>query len=104
MELKSMKMSQKAKKDSMPSEVSEQEYPYGLCIRLDEDQISKLELPDLPKAGSGMMIVARADVRSVAITDNDDGKKRHLELQITDMSLKQEKEKQSATKVMYGEE
>lgn len=68
-------------------------YPWGLCLRLDEDSLKKLGLDgDLPQVGESMQFVAMAKVTSASIheSENPDGSKRqccNVELQITDMGV-----------------
>lgn len=64
-------------------------YPYGLCIRLEDDQIKKLKkfigdvLPDAETTGE---LTVTFYVKRAESTDTADGGKRKcLELQITDI-------------------
>ena len=68
-------------------------YPYGLCIRLQEDELEKLGLDgDLPSVGEMIHICAQARVTSVSESEREDsdGKKRKcccVELQICEMGV-----------------
>ena len=89
MKMVSMKMS-KAETEKMcaaPVELDTPEYPYGLCLKLEKDQIEKLGL-GTPKAGTKLVLHAEAEVKSVTVTDEKDGKGyKSVDLQITDMGL-----------------
>lgn len=63
------------------------EYPYGLCICLDNDMIEKLGLDDDVEAGDGIQFVAYAKVTSSSSNDTAAGTKRRVEIQITHMGL-----------------
>ncbi|MBF8258368.1 MAG: bbp20 [Actinobacteria bacterium] len=84
----SMKMSKKeTEKATEPIPSEGPEYPYGLCLNLEKEQIEKLGL-GTPKAGSTLMLHAMVEVKSITVTDEKDGKGyKSLSLQITDMAL-----------------
>ncbi len=99
-----MKMSPEEKKEyAEPTmAVDAPAYPWGLCVRLDEDAIAKLGIKKLPAAGEMMQLMARVEVRSVGLNDSKDGgENRNMELQITDMALGAD-EKPSKAKPIYG--
>jgi len=64
------------------------EYPYGLCLSLDDESLQKLGIDQLPDVGTVMHLVARVQVTSVSQYERTDGKNRDISLQITDMELK----------------
>jgi hypothetical protein len=90
MKMVNMKMSRKeTEKTAPPAGVATEgpEYPYGLCLNLEREQIDKLGL-GTPKAGSKMMLHAAVEVKSVTVTDEKGGKGyKSLSLQITDLAL-----------------
>lgn len=103
-ELKSMKVSpSEAKSMAEPSMVSEREYPYGLCLNLEEEALSKLGIDKLPAVDTEVMIMAKAKVCRASVRDDGNGKQRSMELQITDMALGQAVKEKSAEEVLYGE-
>lgn len=104
MEMANMKLSEKNQKDyAQPMAVSKPEYPYGLCICLDEETIAKLGITTLPKVGQAMTMQAKVEVRSVSESNSEDmGRQRRLELQITDMGLSNSKGKEDTAKAIYG--
>lgn len=63
------------------------EYPYGLCINLDEQQLAALGMKDLPKVGASITIEATANVTSVSENETQGGTRRSLSLQITELGL-----------------
>jgi hypothetical protein len=87
-----------AEKFSMPSAASPKGpvYPYGLCLRLDEECLDKLGIDgDLPSIGDMVHLIAMAEVTSARqekIRDADGNEKvcRCIELQITHLSAEDE--------------
>jgi hypothetical protein len=62
-------------------------YPWGLCLTLDEQQLKQLGITDLPKVDGTVTITAKADVTSVSENQTQDGPRRSVSLQITDLGL-----------------
>ena len=89
--LVSMKRSEKDKGDGMenaPVEAIAPDYPYGLCIHLDRDELKKVGMKELPKVGTEMPITAVAKVTRVsqsAVEGADE--EASIDLQITDLGL-----------------
>lgn len=80
-----------------------QEYPYGLCIRLDTESIEKLGLK-IPAIGDAFMVYALASVKYVSVSESvDAGSNKCLELQLTDLALTPYKGKTDHAKKLYGE-
>lgn len=105
MNLKSMKYSEEKMNEYRPTvaNMEKPEYPYGLCISLEEDQIKALEMVGTPAVGEVMMVMAMATVKSVSVHENEEsGVKRSVSLQITDMNMKPYKVK-STEDALYGE-
>lgn len=90
MKMTNMKMSRKETGKMNPPALAEPEgpeYPYGICLNLEKEQIDKLGL-GTPKAGARLMLHAMVEVKSVTVSDQADGKGyKSLSLQITDMAL-----------------
>lgn len=88
MKMTNMKSSP-AQKEAMSAPVPSDapEYPYGLCVHLDKEDIGKLKLGK-PAGGDEMLLTAKVFVKEVAVTDRADGEGyESMELQITDMAL-----------------
>lgn len=103
MQMKNMKVDNPASDQAQPTMMSDpSDYPYGLCLRVDEDSIDTLGLTDLPEVGTEIMIQAKAVVRATAISDQEGDQNRSMELQITDLGLEIGKKK-DIQEVLYGE-
>ena len=71
-----------------PEEMEGPEYPYGCCIHLDDDTLTKLGVTTLPAVGASMPFTAKAVVKSTSEHASDGGEKRRsVELQIVAMEL-----------------
>lgn len=106
MNLKSMKYSEEKMNEYRATSVNPEkpEYPYGLCVSLEEDQMKALQIVGTPMVGQVMMVMALATVKSVSTHDSEEyGEKRSVSLQITDMDLKPYKVK-STEDALYGED
>ena len=102
MELKSMKIDPAEQEpETMMSEPSP--YPYGLCLRLEEDSVEKLGLDELPEVGTEVTIQAKAIVRSTNEMNREGEMYRSLELQITDMGMSTGKKKDIQAALYGGE-
>ena len=74
--------------ENAPIEAMAPDYPYGLCIHLDRDELKKLGMKDLPKVGTEMPITAIAKVTRVsqsAVEGADE--EASIDLQITDLGV-----------------
>jgi hypothetical protein len=81
-------------------------YPYGLCLSLEEDELAKLGLDDLPNVGEMIHLCAMAKVTSVSQNEREmtDGSKkscRRVELQITHLATESEDEENRSER-WYG--
>ena len=88
---------------AMPSPVSSgyDKYPYGLRICLNNDQLEKLGIKDLPKVGTTMVIEAVGEVCENHQSDSLNGKPyRSMYIQITEMGAAVKKTRESK---MYGD-
>ena len=66
------------------------DYPYGLCISLDQDDLAKLDLDDDVEAGDMIHLVAFAKVTSVNKSDYNGAKTCRVELQIQSLAVEDE--------------
>jgi len=83
-------------------------YPYGLCLRFDEDDLKKLGLEGLPEVGDTIHIAAFAKVTSAREDEREtaDGETkncRNVELQITHLGVEDEDDETRSQK-WYKEE
>lgn len=91
MALVDLKMSKKdMDAESQPSASQQSPYPYGLCLRLDGDELDKLGIKDLPAVGDEFHIQAIGCVTSVAEMNSANSESRHIEIQIEQMELSNE--------------
>lgn len=87
----SMKRVEQDKGDMMtnaPVEAMAPDYPYGLCLHLDRDEIKKLGMKELPKIGTEMPITGIVKVTRVsqsAVEGSDE--ESSIDLQITDLGI-----------------
>lgn len=70
-----------------PSKCSEPDYPWGLRLNLDEDQLTALGIASLPSVGAQVGLEAAGKVISASEEEVDGKVRRHLEVQITDLAL-----------------
>lgn len=104
MKLKNMKMSKaEAKAEVMPA-MDAPEYPYGLCLRLDKEQLVKLGIKSFPGIGESVEIEAKATVKGVNISSGQGGDYASVELQITDLALDTDDADKTAktAKMLFG--
>lgn len=90
MQLVSMQLTEsEAKEESGIASATEDlpRYPYGLCLDLDDEALTKLGITDMPAVGSTLQLVARVRVTRISQYENQEGKDACLGLQITDMGL-----------------
>lgn len=79
------------------------EYPYGLCIELDNTSMSKLGIDKLPDVGSSLMVLARVEVCRASESKSLDGKSyRSISLQITEMEVSKDSKNSDKAKELYG--
>jgi hypothetical protein len=73
-----------------PMEAMAPDYPYGLCIHMDKDELDKLGITDLPKVGTEMTMTVKVCVSMVsqsAATGKEAYEQTSVNFQITDMAL-----------------
>lgn len=88
----SMKRTPKDKRKDMGEpcsiEAMAPDYPWGLCIHLDADELDKLGLTELPQVGTEIPVTVKVKVTRVsqsAVEGSDE--QRSVDLQITDMGI-----------------
>lgn len=90
--LKDMANKPSEEKEKAEAIIAPSKYPYGLCLRLDEDVMAKLGLdPDDAEVGDTVELQAVAKITAVSQNsrETEDGSKdcACVELQITDMAV-----------------
>jgi hypothetical protein len=76
------------KLEHSPMEATAPDYPWGLCLHMDGDEMDKLGIKTMPKVGDEMILVCKCKVTrcmmsSSEYTDGDET--RSIDLQITDI-------------------
>lgn len=74
--------------EAAPIEALAPDYPYGLCIHMDGDELDKVGMKELPAVGTEIPITVRVKVTRVsqsAVEGADE--ERSIDLQITDMAI-----------------
>jgi hypothetical protein len=95
---------EEAKEQSEKSAIDMPEYPYGLCLSLDDDALEKLGITALPKVGSVMTITAKAYVKGTSAYNTQGGESEsRMELQITDMEIGAANDASASATMLYGE-
>ncbi|ELI8784268.1 hypothetical protein RSM15_004796 [Citrobacter freundii] len=81
------------------------DYPWGLCIELNNETLAKLKATP-QSAGTEVMITAKATIRSTSTRETEDGMQHNASLQITDMALSPVSGEQpkSVAQTLYGGE
>lgn len=103
MDMKRSKAEQEKNSPEVAS-ASKEEYPYGLRVTLNKEELVKLGFKSLPKVGDKFRIDAEATVESVSASESSSGGDyKSVSLQITDMEMDgDEKEDTSAVKIYGG--
>ena len=102
MAMVSMKMDPKeAKSEGLCCEPCDgPEYPYGLCIDLNNEALAKLGIKTLPPVGMIVTIQAKATVTSTSSNSRQGGEQEmRASLQITDLDVAQDDGKSAAQKL-----
>ncbi|MDT7076436.1 hypothetical protein RQL62_17780 [Citrobacter amalonaticus] len=103
MELVNLKTGTDIYQDESGETKNRDEYPWGLCITLNNDTLNKLKAQP-QGVGTEVMITAKAVIRGLSARETDDGVNRSADLQITDMAIAPatgEPDK-SAAETLYG--
>lgn len=107
MPLASMKLEPREAKDpcACPLEQPREDYPWGLRIHLEAEQLAALGIKEMPPIGTVLTITAMAKVVNASVSASEGSTKEHrsLGLQITDMNLEPEVKRKSNASVLYGD-
>lgn len=108
MKMADMKMSKKSAKENMTVGVAvseSEEYPYGLRITLDEDQVKKIPNVMDYKPDTVVHIMATGKVTKSESIDTSGGKsRRSVSIQITEIGCEKKKKHEEMTDEEYGKE
>lgn len=105
MELVNLKTGTDTYQDEDGKTQTRDDYPWGLCISLDNDTLNKLGIAT-PPVGGMVMITAKALIKSTSERQDEDGVCRRAELQITDMAMAPDSSEppKTAAQTLYGGE
>ena len=88
----SMKRSAKDKRadklETSPAEAMVPDYPWGLCLHMDGDEMEKLGIDAMPKVGDEMVLVCKCKVTRTAMNASEytaGDETKSIDLQITDI-------------------
>jgi len=89
-----------------PSLVNEDRYPYGLRLRLDQDEIAKISALKTIEAGTMVLIKAVGKVTEVSVIDSEDDKRkrRTVEIQIHEIGIADKADDKTAFDEYSGKE
>jgi hypothetical protein len=87
MKLASMKLDKKEQKKETEIAYDAPDYPWGLCVELNDDALDKLKLEELPDVGDEMQLIAKVTVTTVSENASRAGASRRVSLQITEMAI-----------------
>jgi len=87
-DLKNMQARIKPRDDKSMIQDTTPDFPFGLRLHLDKEQMAILGMAELPEVDSKVMIHAKAFVSFVSESKDSEGEvNMHFDLQITDMAL-----------------
>lgn len=86
-----------------PSTENMEDYPYGLSLHLDDKAIEKLGLTDADiDAGKPVKLAAVGVITSESINTYNGTKRRSMSIQLQQIALEQESDRESPMDVLYG--
>ncbi len=99
MKIVSMKIDpNSAEEKAEPQSMMEKpDYPYGLCVNIDEDGMEALGMSKLPKVGDVFQLAGLGKVVSVNQSADENSDRSSFSIQITDLGLEKSGKKISAT-------
>lgn len=105
MELVNLKTGTDTYQDEDGKTQTRDDYPWGLCIELNNETLTKLKATP-QSAGTEVMITAKAIIRSTSTRETEDGMQHNASLQITDMALSSVsgESPKTAAQTLYGVE
>ncbi|EIJ6690141.1 TPA: capsid staple protein [Escherichia coli] len=103
MELVNLKTGTDTYQDEDGKTQTRDDYPWGLCINLDNETLKKLGATPQP-VGTEVMITAKAIIKSMSTREDGEGIRHDASLQITDMAIAPASGEQTKTaaETLYG--
>lgn len=103
MEMVNLKTGTDTYQDENGKTQTRDDYPWGLCIELNNETLTKLKATP-QSAGTVVMITAKAIIRSTSTRETEEGMQHNASLQITDMALAPDstEPQKSAAETLYG--
>lgn len=103
MEMVNLKTGTDSYQDESGETKTRDDYPWGLCINLDNETLKKLGASPQP-VGTEVMITAKAIVKSMSTREDGEGVRHDASLQITDMGIAPASGEQTKTtaETLYG--
>lgn len=90
--LRDMKVSRDEREDMLVPDIGDMpNYPYGLRLHLDEDELGKLGI-SLPDVGEEFVIVGIGTVTSVSQDQNGERTSQHVEVQLEKLAFESREE------------
>jgi hypothetical protein len=101
-----MKLDKQSEPETLIAGSDSSEYPYGLQLSLDNEQLSKLGMTDLPAIDTEFTLVAKVCVVGTSQYDAKDSENPHrsvqLQIEAMELSPSQEEGEKSAADRLYG--
>ncbi|MHA6496955.1 capsid staple protein [Escherichia coli] len=98
MELVNLKIGTDSYQDESGETKNRDEYPWGLCITLNNDTLNKLKAQP-QGVGTEVMITAKAVIRGLSARETDDGVNRSADL-VTDPLMEKEDDHRQTVDVL----
>ena len=102
MDMKRSKSEQKEGSGAVAAEGPKEEYPYGLRLTLNKEELIKLGFKALPKVGDKFRVDAEAIVESVSANESSTGDYKSVSLQITDLEMDGDEKEDDKAEKIYG--
>lgn len=105
MPLKDMRLNKKDQKkfDQPDVPADTPKFPFGLRVHLEEEVLDKLpELDPMPKVGEKLAMIAVVEVVGIHQNQTASGKRRHIDVQITELGFEDESKAEKAAEALYG--
>ena len=85
--LVNMKRTKKDRKNSDHAISSDEDFPFGLSISLDDESLAKLGIKTLPEVGEEMIVAGVGKVQSVSERSEANRKSRNVTIQLEQLEV-----------------